>query len=500
MAGKSHAEPSGERHGVRPGRAVSIGRNATRSPARLPALVGPVISCLVVDKSDPASTTDARDTSAEVTSPAQLSLIWQTGALAGTPLSLPWAGSESLTIGRDAECAVHLANTDVSRQHATLRRNGAEPGMLITDLDSRNGTRVNGKRVRSARLQENDVVRVGGCVFVVSEALATFAEVAPGLLGGASLRRALAPLHRAAKSDLPIVLEGETGTGKEVVAHAIHSLSGRSGKLVAINCAALPQGLAEAELFGYRRGAFTGAERASLGFFRSAEGGTLLLDEVSDLPLVLQAKLLRALEQKAVQPLGETVPVPVDVRVVVAGQSSLFEAVKRQQFRADLLARLNGVTLHLPPLRERRTDIPLLFSHFLGELRAGSMPRLEPEFVERLVLHDWPFNVREVLQLARRLAVLQGTESVLCAKHLPREMSVAAEQSSANPVEPSSPSASPSPSAIDLASLLAALQETGGNVTRAAAQLGVTRQRAYRLLEEQAVDLASLSGPRRSKR
>jgi transcriptional regulator with AAA-type ATPase domain len=452
----------------------------------------------VVEKSDPASTTDAKDASAEGTSPAEFALIWLTGESAGTPLSLPWADSEELTIGRDVECAIHLANTDVSRQHATLRRNGNGSGVFIADLDSRNGTRVNARPVRSARLQANDVVRMGGCVFVVSDGPNTFSEVAPGLLGGAILRRALAPLQKVAQSELPIVLEGETGTGKELVARAIHTLSGRSGKLVAINCAALPQGLAEAELFGYRRGAFTGAERASPGFFRAADGGTLLLDEVSDLPLVLQAKLLRALEQRSVQPLGEALPVPVDVRIVVAGQSSLFEAVRRQQFRADLLARLNGITLYLPPLRERRADIPLLFSHFLREIRRSSMPRLEPELVERLALHDWPFNVREVLQLARRLAVLQGAESVLRAQHLPREMSLEAESNAAAPdtaVEPS-----PAPKALDLAGLLAALRATGGNVTRAAAQLGVTRQRAYRLLEEQSVDLAMFSGPRRSKR
>jgi len=462
----------------------------------------------VVEKSDPARTTDARDTASEVASPKEFALIWLTGTLAGTALELPWARGEALTIGRDAECAIHLANTDVSRQHATLQRSAAEPGVFIADRDSRNGTRVNGKKVRRARLRENDVLRLGGCVFAVSESGAdAFSEVAPGLLGGAALARALAPLERAAHSDLPIVLEGETGTGKEVVARAIHTLSGRSGKLVAINCAALPEGLAEAELFGYRRGAFTGAERASPGFFRSAEGGTLLLDEVSDLPLALQAKLLRALEQRAVQPLGEAVPVPIDVRVVVAGQSSLFEAVKRQEFRADLLARLNGVTLYLPPLRERRADVALLFTHFLRKLRPDDSPELEPEFVERLVLHDWPFNVREVLQLARRLAVLQGAESVLRVQHLPREMrlaSVASEPAHAAPggvvasvATVNSPQA---PVALELASLLAALQANGGNVTRAAAQLGVTRQRAYRLLEEQAVDLATLSGQRRPKR
>lgn len=457
----------------------------------------------MVEKSDPARTTDARDTSSEAASPSEFALIWLSGKLAGARLPLPWAREaqhgEQLTIGRDAECAIHLANTDVSRQHATLQRDAAEPGVFIVDQDSRNGTRVNGKRVQRARLRENDVLRLGGCVFAVSETpTASFSEVAPGLLGGAALSRALAPLSRAARSDLPIVLEGETGTGKEVVARAIHTLSGRPGKLLALNCAALPEGLAEAELFGYRRGAFTGAERASLGFFRSADGGTLLLDEVSDLPLSLQAKLLRALEQRAVQPLGEAAPVAVDVRVVVAGQTSLFDAVKRQEFRADLLARLNGVTLCLPPLRERRADIALLFAHFLRELRPADCPELDPEFVERLSLHEWPFNVREVLQLARQLSVLQASESVLRVAHLPREMRLARASSPSHAAlqpEPSQP-----PAALELASLLAALRATGGNLTRAAAQLGVTRQRAYRLLQEQSVDLATLSGPRRPKR
>jgi transcriptional regulator with GAF, ATPase, and Fis domain len=450
----------------------------------------------VVDRSDPASTTDARDTANEVASPLELGLTWLTGAHAGTPLDLPWAKADALTVGRDAECAIHLDNTDVSRRHATLSRR-AEAGLSIVDLESRNGTRVNGQKVQRALLQENDVLRLGGCVFAVSEAKScAFSQVAPGLLGGAILKRALAPLAAAAGSELPIVLEGETGTGKELVARAIHGTSGRRGQFVAINCAALPEGLAEAELFGYRRGAFTGAERASPGFFRSAEGGTLLLDEVSDLPLVVQAKLLRALEQRAVQPLGEALPVAVDVRVVVAGQISLFEAVKRQRFRADLLSRLNGVTLYLPPLRKRRTDVALLFSHFLRELRQDTMPRLEPELVERLVLYDWPFNVRELLQLARRLAVLQGAESVLRAQHLPREMKLARTAGGSDESEPDAPAKA----AIDLTSLLAALRATGGNVTRAAAQLGVTRQRAYRMLQGQSVDLASLSGPRRTKR
>lgn len=263
---------------------------------------------------------------------------------------------------------------------------------------------------------------------------------------------------------------------------------------MAINCAAIPEELAEGELFGYRRGAFTGAERANLGFFRSADGGTLLLDEISDLPLLLQAKLLRAIEQREVQPLGEAEPVAVNVRLVVAGQTSLLEAVKKQRFRGDLLARLSGITFQLPPLRQRRGDILPLFLRFMHELRPRQTLELDPEFIERLVVHDWPFNVRELLQLARRLAVLQGTETVLRAQHLPREMGQAAERS----VPKDTPGEVPS--AVALERLLDTLRASAGNVTRAAAELGITRQRAYRLLEEHAVDLAQLTGKRRPSR
>ncbi|MEP7049532.1 MAG: sigma 54-interacting transcriptional regulator [Pseudomonadota bacterium] len=448
----------------------------------------------MVSKSDPASTVDAEAESGQAASFAELALISLTGSAGATPVPLRFQDSEGLTIGRDEQCAIYLSNTDVSRRHAVLERTDAPAGLLLTDLNSRNGTRVNGRAVQSARLQANDVVRMGGCVFVVGERPSSFAEIAPGLLGGAVLKRALSPLLQAARSDLPIVLEGETGTGKEIVTRAIHEWSARSGKLVAINCAALPQELAEGELFGYRRGAFTGADRPSLGFFRSADGGTLLLDEISDLPLLLQAKLLRAIEQKEVQPLGEGLPVAVDVRIVVAGQTSLLEAVKQQQFRGDLLARLSGITLHLPALRQRREDVVPLFIHFMRELRPGQALELEPELLERLVLYDWPFNVRELLQLARRLAVLQGTEAVLRAQHLPPEVGPGAEPSAskARPAEPAS--------AVDLGRLVDALRATSGNVTRAAAELGITRQRAYRLLEEHAVDLAALTGKRRPSR
>ncbi|HEY5090179.1 MAG TPA: sigma 54-interacting transcriptional regulator, partial [Polyangia bacterium] len=349
-------------------------------------------------------------------------LVWLFPSSAVPPVGLQADDKIELVIGRDEACAVHLTGNDVSRRHAVLRRNSQGAGVVIADLGSRNGVRVNGRAVSEAPIGLGDVVRLGGWVGVVTASPGALREIAPGLWGGAALQAAVAPLQRAAQSDLPIVLEGETGTGKEVVSRALHRWSGRPGPLVAVNCAALPEGLAEGELFGYRRGAFTGADRASAGFFRSAEGGTLLLDEVSDLPLALQAKLLRVLEEREVQPLGETRPVAIDVRIVVAGQQSLREGVRAGRFRADLLARLDGLTVRLPALRDRREDVLPLFSHLLKEQGGGLAPAIESDLAERLCLHDWPFNVRELVLLAKRLLTLHGSEATLRAHHLPERI------------------------------------------------------------------------------
>jgi transcriptional regulator of acetoin/glycerol metabolism len=416
------------------------------------------------------------------------------------PIDLAGGDKRELTIGRDETSSVCLTGNDVSRRHAVLR---VEPGVgvRIADLGSRNGVRVNGHAVAEAAIGVGDVVRLGGWVGVVAASPGELTELAPGLWGGAVLRAALAPLQTAAQSDLPIVLEGETGTGKELVARALHRWSGRSGPLVAVNCAALPEGLAEGELFGYRRGAFTGADRPSAGFFRGADKGTLLLDEVSDLPLALQAKLLRVLEQREVQPLGEIHPVPVDVRVVVAGQQPLIEAVRAGRFRADLLARLDGLAVRLPPLRKRREDVLPLFSRLLAAIGQGRVPAMEGDFVERLCLHDWPFNVRELVQLAKRLLTLHGSEVTLRAQHLPERVAggdgplapATGPRPPGAPVAPGAPAAAAEP--VELPALVVALRASGGNVARAAAMLGISRQRAYRLMEGQAVDLEALRKP-----
>ncbi len=227
----------------------------------------------------------------------------------------------------------------------------------------------------------------------------------------------------------------------------------------------------------------------------------MLLDEVSDLPLGLQAKLLRVLEERAVQPLGETRPVPIDVRVVVAGQQPLLEVMRAGRFRADLLARLDGLTVRLPPLRARREDVLPLFSRLLEAHGRGQPPAIDVELAERLCLHDWPFNVRELVLLARRLLTLHGGESTLHAGHLPQRiaeggMDVVPPSLAGRPADSAlpAPSAPPRPMAepVELPALVVALRASGGNVARAASLLGISRQRAYRLMEGQSVDLETM--------
>jgi transcriptional regulator of acetoin/glycerol metabolism len=420
-----------------------------------------------------------------------LSIVWRFPHAAVAPVPLAQPGE--IVLGRDPACAVQLNGHDVSRRHAALRPD-AGGGTVIADLDSRNGVRVNGKPTALAPLAAQDVVRLGGWVGVVTASPGETVEIAPGFWGGEALIASLAPLRQVATSDLPIILEGETGTGKERVADALHRWSGRPGAFVAVNCAALPDTLAEAELFGYRRGAFTGADRPSPGFFRAADRGTLLLDEVSDLPLPLQAKLLRVLEEGEVQPLGEARPVPVDVRVIVAGQQSLMETVRAGRFRGDLLARLDGITARLPPLRHRREDVLPLFSRLLEA--AGQAPTLEPDVAERLCVYDWPFNVRELVLLARRLVAVHGPAATLKTHHLPERMQ-GNDGASPAPIalaEPSPRGAESPPPAepVQLPALIAALRASGGNVARAAAMLGISRQRAYRLMEGQRIELDTI--------
>jgi two-component system response regulator AtoC len=340
----------------------------------------------------------------------------------------------------------------------------------VRDLDSRNGVFLNGRRVQSSPLVAGDVLRCGEWVGIVGPhgGCELFGEIAQGWFGGRALRESAAPaLH--APSDLPILIQGETGTGKEGLARAVHAWSRRTGPLISVNCATLPLQLAESQLFGHRKGAFTGADQAQPGFFRSAHGGSLFLDEILELPLSLQPKLLRVVEQQEVIPVGEAAAVPIDVKVIAAAQEPLADAVRAGRFRADLFARLNGLTLTVPPLRARREDILPLFRLFLRRFSGPAFPEPDHRAVEALCLHDWPMNVRELGQLARQLL----------AVHLPEQLrATLPEETQPTPKREWRRTSDET----ECARLLQAMAEHGGSVAKAASAIGMQRSRAYRLL------------------
>jgi transcriptional regulator with AAA-type ATPase domain len=385
-----------------------------------------------------------------------------------------------VTIGRGASCEICVPTSATSREHARVGRDG--PICIVRDLGSKNGVFVDGRRIEVAPLQHGSVLRAGGCVGVVVEAAPHdtegFRELAQGLFGGGSLSTAAHQGELAARSGLNIVLEAESGSGKERFARAVHEWSGCSGPFVAINCSALPANLAEAELFGYQRGAFTGAERSQSGYFRAATGGTLFLDELLELPLAIQAKLLRAVERREVIPLGATTPIPFDTQIVAATQVALTEAVEQGRVRLDLFARLNGVTIRIPPLRDRREDVMPLFYRFLANTARPSTPTLSPGAVESLCVHDWPLNVRELEAVAHRLAVLHATANTIGASEVAALIGAAARRSSL-PRETQPPAVTLDP---EWSGFVEALASMKGNIVRAAERVGISRQRAYRLI------------------
>jgi hypothetical protein len=399
----------------------------------------------------------------------QLALHWVHPSPRADPL-----GTRSV-VGRGEEAEIRIASEGASRAHVEIYRQG--PIHVLRDLASTNGTFLNGERVAHAAVAVGDVLRVGSWVGVFAEGCddaAAFGDFGLGLWGGHVLGAALAGTRDAAMHGLPILVVGATGTGKERVARAVHVYARRSGPFVAVNCAALAVNLAESELFGHVRGAFSGAASDRKGHLRSASTGTLFLDEIVELPLAIQAKLLRAVEERCVIPLGSSSALPIDVQLVSAAQQPLGELIRQGRFREDFAARLNGLQVVLPSLVERKTDVPRLFERFLYEHSGGRPPEVDAKLVERLCLHTWPQNVRELEMLARRLIARYGHERVLRRSHLPAELTEAG----------SAPPAMPLPSRRDqdLEKLTQALRSCSGNVKLAAEKAGFSRQRAYRLL------------------
>jgi DNA-binding NtrC family response regulator len=284
-----------------------------------------------------------------------------------------------------------------------------------------------------------------------------------------------------------VLLLGDSGTGKEVTARALHTLSGVKGPLVAVNCAAIPETLAESQLFGHVTSAFTGA-KAHPGYFRAASFGTLFLDEVGELPLQLQAKLLRALEEGVITPVGSVEPQPCPVRVVAATNRNLAAEVQAGKLRGDLYARLSEIVIRLPPLRERREDILLLLGHFLGE-----SPPLHPLLAEALLLYPWPWNVRELSKVATELRVRGAKLPQLTVELIAERLTATPLPPTTSPLPPGEPAlVPPKPPMVPTAELppllkdelVAALQAEGGRIAQVARALGRSRQQIYRALQQ----------------
>jgi transcriptional regulator with PAS, ATPase and Fis domain len=414
--------------------------------------------------------------------------------------------AERHVIGRDAESADFVLKAPaVSRVHAEVVREGRQ--YVLRDLGSRNGVLVNGRKLQSAELEPLDEVRIGDAIFKFveehAEELARYridgalphgqarrAQKPSALAGGYQIDSIVAEIERVAATPLSVIVRGPSGTGKEVIASELHRLSGRRGKLAAINCTALPQNLIESELFGYKRGAFSGADRDKPGLIRHADGGTLLLDEIGDMPPDAQAKLLRVLQAREVLPLGATSPEPVDVRVVAATHRDLEKLQREGKFREDLFARLNEYSVELPALHERKEDLYLLTQTFLAR-HGGGGKTPSFAFMTGLLNYDFPYNVRELEACIKRaLALTDGAtlEPEVLPDAVQEAMNEYGREGGARASQP--PEDDEAQGAPDEPALRELLTRHQGNVAAVGRELGKARMQIHRWMKRYAIDIA----------
>ena len=331
------------------------------------------------------------------------------------------ASSESseLTIGTAAGNQLVLTDPTVSRHHCAIRV--TPRGFQLRDLGSTNGTWLAGHLVELAYLKPGSTFRVGSTSIrfellddEVREPLSEEDRFGDALGQSAAMRRIFAALGKIAATDTTVLLEGETGTGKGLIADLLHRQGARTRQaFIVVDCASIPPTLIESELFGHDKGAFTGATVARAGAFESANGGTIFLDEIGELPLDLQAKLLRALEERVIKRIGTTREVRLDVRVIAATNRDLREAVNQGRFRADLFYRLDVVRLRLPPLRDRREDIPLLVTHYYRVFTGDDLAVPPATLVAAFTGHSWPGNVRELRSAVERAVLFADPDLAL---------------------------------------------------------------------------------------
>ena len=388
---------------------------------------------------------------------------------------------------RRGQPALDLAIPDsrISARHARFER--CLGAWCVKDQQSKNGTFVNGVRVEQAILSDGDLIDLGDTLFVFRDGIEDRGELAhrpsPSPRGMSSqlprVQGELDELARMAASPITILLEGETGTGKEVVSRAIHHLSARTGTLIPVNCGGLPPERIEAELFGWKRGAFSGATADHPGLVRAADAGTLFLDEIGDLRLADQASLLRVLQEREVLPLGGMRPVAVDFRVVAATHRSLDDMAHTGAFRSDLLARLSGYRMRLPPLRERREDLGLFLADVVSRHPEAEGCRLTIGALRALVRYSWPTNLRGLDQAVARALVttIEGAIDV-------DDIAPAIADPENAPALPSLAAMQPNAPADPLREQLVALmREHHGNVTAVARTMGKARMQIQRWIK-----------------
>ncbi len=410
----------------------------------------------------------------------------ETGMDAGATLDVD---ALSITVGTDADADLILTDPAVSNRHFELAR--TEHGCLLRDLGSTNGTFVDGRRATGVYLDRTARIRVGETT-IVFESLDEDVEVPLArrtnfgkLLGHSpAMRAAFATLHKAAKSDVTVLIQGESGTGKELAARGLHDEGPRkNGPYVVFDAGTAAPTLLESQLFGHEKGAFTGATTAREGVFEAADGGTLVLDEIGELPLDLQPKLLRALETRTVVRLGSTRSRQVDVRLVASTNRNLRAEVEAGRFRQDLYFRLSVITVRLPPLRDRREELPRLIRHFLANLGRSDAPELPLATMRLLESHDWPGNVREVRNFVERYLALPGASP---EQLLPRaDVGMEGPALDASALEVQFHDAKQHfTDRFERAYLSRLLEKHGDNMSEAARVSGLSRQTCYRLLRK----------------
>ena len=404
---------------------------------------------------------------------------------------LPRSGA---IVGTGSDADFKLTDPSVSRRHVKLTP--VPEGVHVVDLGSTNGTRLAAEKITETVVPLGSSLSLGKTrvdliKLVEAQPLPLSRRRRFGELIGSTppMRQAYALLERAAAVDVTVLIEGETGTGKELAARAVHENSTRSSKAFQIvDCGAVSPTLIEAELFGHVRGSFTGADRDRAGAFELAHQGTLFFDEIGELPLTLQPKLLRALETREVRRIGGSTQIPVDVRFVAATNRNLAEEVKAGRFREDLYYRLNVFRITMPPLREHREDIPLLAKHFLETLGA---PHLSDEMLVRMAQLDWPGNVRELRNAVHRAVVLARGEPPVSqvrprtdgAKRDDGEFAAAIDAT-----RPFKEVKAEIVATFELAYIRAVLKRTGGNISAAARDSGIDRKHMERLIRKHNIE------------